>query len=415
MVDAPKVVTLGCRLNSFESEIMRRQAADAGLTDVILINSCAVTAEAERQTRQSIRRARRDNPTSRIIVSGCAAQIDPAKFAAMDEVDFVVGNQEKLQAETYVDLPKMPICVADIGSANEAIPDIVDGLENRTRAVIEVQTGCDHRCTFCIIPFGRGPSRSVSADRIIVQLQRLVDLGCREVVVSGVDIASYGDDLPGAPRLGEMLQQVFAAVPDLPRLRLSSLDPAAIDPALLDLIGGEPRLMPHLHLSIQAGDDMVLKRMKRRHNRDQVIELVNETRRRRPDIVFGADFIAGFPTETDLMHENGMELVRECDLIYLHVFPYSERNGTPAARMPSVPVPIRRIRAAEMRALGAMQLKNYLTRQTGARIEILAETETRGRSRHYASVKLAHPVLPGRLVAVDIIGTEDGALVGAPA
>lgn len=415
MADTPKVVTLGCRLNSFESEIMRRHADAAQLTNTVLINSCAVTAEAERQTRQSIRRARRDHPTARIIVSGCAAQIDPAKFAAMDEVDYIVGNREKLLPETYTNLAESPVRVGDIQIPTTASPDIVDGLTGRTRAVIEVQTGCDHRCTFCIIPFGRGPSRSVPAQRIAEQLQRLVDLGCCEAVVSGVDIASYGNDLPGKPRLGDMLQDVLTSVPDLPRLRLSSLDPAAIDPALLDLIGDEPRLMPHLHLSIQAGDDTILKRMKRRHGRTQVIELVDELRTRRPDIVFGADLIAGFPTETDAMHENGMDLVRRINLTYVHVFPYSERPGTPAERMPSVPVPIRRSRAAALRALGAEQLDIYLAAQTGTRTEILAETQTRGRTRHYASVRLARPVKPGALLAVDIVGNEGGELLGEAA
>ena len=415
---APKVLSFGCRLNSFESEIMRNHAIDAGLADTVIVNSCAVTHEAERQTRQAIRRARREHPNGRIIVTGCAAQIDADRYAAMAEVDHVLGNQEKLDPARYRNLSRDPsagrVDVGDIQTADDTPPALIDGLEGRTRAFIQVQNGCNHRCTFCIIPFGRGRARSVPAPAIIAQLERLVVLGCHEVVVSGVDIASYGTDLPDRPRLGTMLRQVLDAVPGLARLRLSSLDPASLDADLLDLVAREPRLMPHFHLSIQAGDDLILKRMKRRHNRDDVIACVAALRARRPDIVFGADLIAGFPTEDNAMFANTMRLVEACDITYLHVFPYSPRTGTPAARMPQLPIELRRARAGELRALGDRQRDRYLAAQTGKRLEILAETKARGRTAHFATVDLvaAQHFAPGSLATIRATGVRDGALIG---
>ena len=413
MTDSNEIVTFGCRLNSFESEIMRRLGRQAGLEDTIIVNSCAVTAEAERQTRQAIRRARRAHPAARIVVTGCAAEIDAASYAAMDEVDAVLGNRQKLQPESYAALAaNRPPPAA---SAHPPPLPLIDDIDGRARAFIQVQNGCDHRCTFCIIPQGRGASRSLAPRAIAAQLRHLVDRGCREVVVSGVDIASYGADLDGRPGLGALIAHLLAAVPDLPRLRLSSLDPALADPELIDLVGREPRLMPHLHLSIQAGDDLILKRMKRRHDRARVLDLVADIRTRRPDMVFGADLIAGFPTETEAMHRATEDLVRAADLTYLHVFPYSPRAGTPAARMPQLPMALRRDRAARLRALGARQLARYLGTQTGRRLEILAETPTKGRTAHYAPVRLRRPVVPGGLLAVDITGCDADHLTGEAA
>ncbi|MCZ6763376.1 MAG: tRNA (N(6)-L-threonylcarbamoyladenosine(37)-C(2))-methylthiotransferase MtaB, partial [Alphaproteobacteria bacterium] len=413
----PKILNFGCRLNGFEAEIIRRLAGEAGLADTVIVNSCAVTSEAERQTRQAVRRARRENPAARIVVTGCAVQIDPGKYSGMEEVDAVIGNREKLEPETYAALaesrPREAITrVGDIQRVLDTAPHLIDGIEGRARAFVQVQNGCDHRCTFCIIPFGRGPSRSVRAATVTRQVRHLADNGCREVVISGVDIASYGGDLVGRPSLGTMLREVIAAVPDMPRIRLSSIDPAAIDGPLLDLIADEPRLMPHFHLSIQAGDDLILKRMKRRHNRDQVLDLVAEIRRRRPGAVFGADLIAGFPTETDAAHAATEALVREAGLVYLHVFPYSPRHGTPAAAMPQLAPAVRRTRAASLRRLGQAQLGAYLADQTGAVLEILTETETRGRTDTFACVRLARPTVPGALARAAITGRDGLELVG---
>ncbi|MCZ6605312.1 MAG: tRNA (N(6)-L-threonylcarbamoyladenosine(37)-C(2))-methylthiotransferase MtaB [Alphaproteobacteria bacterium] len=413
----PKILNFGCRLNGFEAEIIRRLAGEAGLADTVIVNSCAVTSEAERQTRQAVRRARRENPAARIVVTGCAVQIDPGKYSGMEEVDAVIGNREKLEPETYAALaesrPREAITrVGDIQTVLDTAPHLIDGIEGRARAFVQVQNGCDHRCTFCIIPFGRGPSRSVPAATVTRQVRHLADNGCREVVISGVDIASYGGDLVGRPSLGTMLREVIAAVPDMPRIRLSSIDPAAIDGPLLDLIADEPRPMPHFHLSIQAGDDLILKRMKRRHNRDQVLDLVAEIRRRRPGAVFGADLIAGFPTETDAAHAATEALVREAGLVYLHVFPYSPRHGTPAAAMPQLAPAVRRTRAASLRRLGAAQLGAYLADQTGAVLEILTETETRGRTDTFACVRLARPTVPGALAQAAITGRDGLELVG---
>ena len=333
------VLTFGCRLNAYESEVMRGLAGAAGLEDAIIVNTCAVTAEAERQARQAIRKARRERPNARILVTGCAAQIDPARFAAMPEVDQVIGNAEKLTVEGFVP-GDARVRVNDIQSVRETAHHLIESFDGKARAVVQVQQGCDHRCTFCVIPLGRGPSRSVPIGVVARQAQALVEAGYPEIVLSGVDVTSYGGDLPGRPSLGQMVRRVLALVPDLKRLRLSSLDPVEIDDDLWRLIAEEPRLMPHLHLSLQAGDDMVLKRMKRRHGRADALNVARRARDLRPDIALGADLIAGFPTETDEMFANTLALVDEADLAYLHVFPYSERPGTPAARMPSVPKPV---------------------------------------------------------------------------
>ncbi|MGE3936730.1 MAG: tRNA (N(6)-L-threonylcarbamoyladenosine(37)-C(2))-methylthiotransferase MtaB, partial [Rhodospirillaceae bacterium] len=329
-MSAPTVVSFGCRLNAFEAEVIRRNAAAAGLGDTVVVNTCAVTAEAVRQARQAIRKARRDNPDARIVVTGCAAQIEPETFAAMPEVDHVLGNEEKLRPEAFADLGPQRVVVEDIMTVRETAGHLVDGFDGRARAFVQVQQGCDHRCTFCIIPFGRGPNRSVPAGVVVDQVRTLVARGWREIVLTGVDITSYGRDLPGAPTLGQLVRRLLALVPELPRLRLSSLDPVAVDGDLMRALAEEPRLMPHLHLSLQAGDDLVLKRMKRRHLRADAIRLCAEARRVRPDVAFGADLIAGFPTETEEMFARTLDIVDECGIAYLHVFPYSERAGTPA-------------------------------------------------------------------------------------
>ncbi|NBB82392.1 MAG: tRNA (N(6)-L-threonylcarbamoyladenosine(37)-C(2))-methylthiotransferase MtaB, partial [Alphaproteobacteria bacterium] len=349
----PEVVTFGCRLNAYESEVIRGHARAAGRRDLVVVNTCAVTAEAERQARQAIRRLRRDRPAAEIVVTGCAAQIAPDRWAGMAEIDRVLGNDEKLRAETWDPAGGADrVAVADIMAVRETAGHLVEGFDGRARAFLQVQNGCDHRCTFCIIPYGRGPSRSVPIGEIVAQARALVDRGYREIVLTGVDITSYGPDLPGRPTLGQMIRRLLSLVPELPRLRLSSLDPVEIDADLWRLIAEEPRLMPHLHLSLQAGDDLVLKRMKRRHLAADAVALCDRARVLRPDIVFGADLIAGFPTETDAMVETTLQTVAACGLTWLHVFPYSERAGTPAARMPPVPKAVRKARAARLRALG---------------------------------------------------------------
>jgi threonylcarbamoyladenosine tRNA methylthiotransferase MtaB len=414
-----EVQTFGCRLNAYESEVIRAQATAAGLSDAIVINTCAVTAEAERQARQSIRKARRERPDAKIIVTGCAAQIDPQRFADMAEVDHVLGNAEKMKAESYAALlardaaPRLQI--TDIMELREAASHLVDGFAGKSgpkaRAFIEVQQGCDHRCTFCIIPYGRGNSRSLPMGDIVNQVRVLVANGYREVVLSGVDISSYGPDLPGRPTLGQMVRRLLANVPELPRLRLSSIDVAEIDEELVSLIVSEPRLMPHLHLSLQAGDDMILKRMKRRHSRSQAIDFCARIRAARPDILFGADLIAGFPTETDAMFENSLRLVEECDLTFLHVFPFSARSGTPAARMPQLPMPVRKERAARLRAAGDVALARNLQRFVGRRVDVLMESETQGRSEHFAMVTMSGNYRPGEIVSARVTGSADGRLM----
>ena len=381
------VLTFGCRLNAYESEVIRDHARD--LADTIVVNTCAVTAEAERQARQAIRRAHRDRPGARIVVTGCAAQIDPAFWAGLPGVHRVLGNAEKLLAASWV--PDAPGAVSNIMAARETAAHLVTEFSGRARAFVQVQQGCDHRCTFCVIPFGRGPNRGVPMGAIVAQVQALVERGFAEIVLTGVDIASYGRDLPGSPSLGQMARRLLAMVPDLARLRLSSIDPAAIDDDLWRLIAGEPRLMPHLHLSMQAGSDLILKRMKRRHSRAQALQVVARARALRPGIAFGADLIAGFPTETDALFAETLDFVGEAGLAYLHVFPYSERPGTPAARMPAVPVLVRRARAATLRAAAGRGAAAFHAAQLGRIVLVLMETETAGHSEHFSPVRLARP------------------------
>jgi len=408
----PEIITFGCRLNSFESEVMRGHAEAAHLGDTVIVNTCAVTAEAERQARQAIRRARRQRPDAKIIVTGCAAQIDPDAYAGMDEVDQVLGNVEKMEAATFLD-EVIPVLVNDIMSVENTASHFVEGLEGKARAFVQVQQGCDHRCTFCIIPFGRGPSRSVGIGAIVEQARTLVANGYNEIVLTGVDITSFGADLPGTPTLGEMVRRLLQTVPELQRLRISSIDAVEVDDDLFDLIANEPRLMPHLHLSLQAGDDMILKRMKRRHTRQDAVDFCTRVRAVRPDVVFGADLIAGFPTETDEMFENTLALIEDCGLTYLHVFPYSERGDTPAAKMPPVAKPVRKARAARLREAGAAALDTYLSAQVGARADVLMETPTRGRTVGFALIDIdAADVEAGQVVSVEITGSTNDKLHG---
>lgn len=408
----PQVVTFGCRLNMHESEVMRDHAKNAGLQGVIIFNTCAVTKEAERQARQAIRRARRENPDAQIVVTGCSAQIDPEQYADMPEVDRVIGNEEKLQAESWGAPTHARILVNDIMSVKETAGHLIDGYEDRTRAFLQVQNGCDHRCTFCIIPYGRGNSRSVPIGVISKQVHSLVERGYKEIVFTGVDVTSYGHDLPGSPSLGQMIRRVLALVPGLARVRLSSLDPVEIDADLWRLIEDEPRLMPHLHLSVQAGDDLTLKRMKRRHLRHDVIAVCQRAKALRPDMAFGADIIAGFPTETDEMFANTVRLVEECDLTFLHIFPYSEREGTPAAKMPQVDPAVRKARAATLRKLRDVQMNRFLERHIGQTLEVLIEKDGLGRAPDFASVTLDRAVEPGSLIRVRVTGTQGGVLTG---
>jgi threonylcarbamoyladenosine tRNA methylthiotransferase MtaB len=413
---APTVVTFGCRLNAYESEVIRRHAVAAGLSDTVVIHTCAVTAEAERQARQAIRRARRDYPQARIVVTGCSAQVAQGVYAAMPEVDAVIGNAEKLRPETWRALagdapPRAQ--VADIMTVRATAGHLVAGFDGRTRAFLQVQNGCDHRCTFCIIPYGRGPSRSVPVPDVVAEARALAAAGYREIVITGVDITSWGKDLPGAPSLGALCRAVLDAVPELPRLRLSSLDPAELDPELRQLLGAERRLMPHLHLSIQAGDDLILKRMKRRHRRADVLRLADELRRLRPDIVLGADLIAGFPTEDEAMFRRTEALVDEAGLTFLHVFPYSARPQTPAARMPQVPVAVRRERAARLRAAGERALERYLRGQLARRQRVLVEQGGVGRTEGFATFRFTEPA-PSAGCIVEAVATTAaaGMLVG---
>lgn len=408
----PQLVTFGCRLNTYESEVMRAHAKNAGIENAIIFNTCSVTKEAERQAKQAIRRARRENPDARIIVTGCAAQIDPKGFGGMAEVDQVIGNDLKLKAETWGAPPEEKVIVNDIMAVKETASHLVDGFEGHTRAFLQVQNGCDHRCTFCIIPYGRGNSRSVAIGVIVDQVRHLVQAGYKEIVFTGVDVTSYGHDLPGQPTLGQMIRRVLALVPELPRVRLSSLDPVEIDDDLWHLIEHEPRLMPHLHLSLQAGDDMTLKRMKRRHLRQDVIDVCNKARALRPDMAFGADIIAGFPTETEEMFANTLKIVEECDLTFLHVFPYSEREGTPAARMPQVDPPVRKERAARLRALGDIQLEKFMASHVGGKRQVIVEQNGMGRTEHFAEVHLDFTAEQGDLHDIRIERLENGKLYG---
>ncbi|MDI6028861.1 tRNA (N(6)-L-threonylcarbamoyladenosine(37)-C(2))-methylthiotransferase MtaB [Corticibacterium sp. UT-5YL-CI-8] len=419
-----EVVTFGCRLNTFESEVMRREAETAGLGQLkdgaVIFNTCAVTSEAVRQSKQAIRKARRENPNARIIVTGCAAQTEPGTFADMDEVDLVLGNEEKLKAHNYRAMPDFGINdfekarVNDIMSVRETAAHMVDAIEGRARAFVQVQNGCDHRCTFCIIPYGRGNSRSVPMGAVVEQIKRLVGNGYAEVVLSGVDMTSYGADLPGAPRLGKLVATILRQVPDLRRLRLSSIDSIEADDDLLQAIATEKRLMPHLHLSLQSGDDMILKRMKRRHLRDQSIAFCGDVRKLRPDIVFGADIIAGFPTETDDMFENSLKIVEECGLTHLHVFPFSPRKGTPAARMPQLERALVKSRAARLRAVGDTVYRRHLASLAGTRQSVLVERDGLGRTEGFTLVGVDRGA-PGEIVEVDIAGHDDERLLAAPA
>ncbi len=412
----PKIVTFGCRLNTYESEVMRQHAREAGLSDTIIFNTCAVTTEAERQARQSIRKARRNNPDAKIIVTGCAAQINPELYAGMEEVDHVMGNEEKLKRESFNLSENASVAVNDIMEVKETAAHLVHGFEEHTRAFVQIQQGCNHRCTFCIIPFGRGNNRSVPIGAITEQVRLLVNNGVKEVVLTGVDITDYGLDLPGTPTLGQMTKRLLAQVPELKRLRLSSLDPVEIDEDTYRLFGEEPRIMPHLHISLQAGDDMVLKRMKRRHLRQHVVEMVERARALRPDVVFGADIIAGFPTETDEMFENTFNLVNELNLTYLHVFPYSERPGTPAAKMPQVPGNIRKERAGRLRRAGEISEQGFMQSRVGTTAQVLIEKNGFGRSEHYAPVQVEalEGDLTGQVVPVYIAGVRGDKLLAYP-
>jgi threonylcarbamoyladenosine tRNA methylthiotransferase MtaB len=411
-----ELVTFGCRLNAYESEVIRAQAQAAGLVDTIVVNTCAVTAEATRQARQAIRRFKRERPDARIVVTGCAAQVEPARFAAMPEVDRVLGNGEKLAAQSWRDSRALfaqadrsseeRVAVNDIMAVRETAAHLIDGFEGRARAFVQVQNGCDHRCTFCIIPFGRGNSRSVPMGEVVAQVRALCARGYREMVLTGVDLTSYGGGLPGAPRLGLLVKQILKHVPELERLRLSSIDAVEADRDLLDALAGEPRLMPHLHLSLQAGDDLILKRMKRRHLRADAIAFCAQLKRLRSDIALGADLIAGFPTETEAMFARSLDLIDECGLTYLHVFPFSPRPGTPAARMPQVAGAVIKERAQRLRQTGEAALRRHLEREIGMRRRVLAETAAMGRSEQFTQVQLDRAAEPGSILEVEIAGHD---------
>ena len=410
---APVFTTLGCRLNAYETEAMKDLAAAAGVTNAHVVNTCAVTAEAVRKARQEIRKIARENPGAAIIVTGCAAQTEPETFAAMPEVTRVIGNHEKMQADTWKGLaPDLigqteRVQVDDILSVRETAGHLIDGFGTRARAYVQVQNGCDHRCTFCIIPYGRGNSRSVPAGVVVDQIKRLVDQGYLEVVLTGVDLTSWGADLPAQPKLGDLVRRILKLVPDLARLRISSIDSIEADPALIEAIATERRLMPHLHLSLQAGDDMILKRMKRRHLRDDAIRFCHDMRAARPDLVYGADIIAGFPTETDAMFENSLRLVQDCDLTFLHVFPYSPRKGTPAARMPQVPGGAIKERAARLREAGAQAVARHLAAQVGRTHQVLMESPRMGRTEQFTEVDFTTDQPVGQIVPA-VIGGHDG-------
>jgi len=409
-----EVVTFGCRLNTHESEAIRQAATAAGRQELVIINSCAVTAEAVKQVRQTIRRLARETPGRRIAVTGCAAQTEPETFAAMPEVLQVIGNTAKTETATWAITPATePVRVNDIMALRETAPHMIDAIEGRARAIVQVQNGCDHRCTFCIIPYARGNARSSPMGAVVEQVKRLVGNGYREIVLTGVDITSYGQDLPGTPRLGRLLQKIMRHVPDLERLRLSSIDSIEADRDLMDLIASEPRLMPHLHLSLQSGDDMILKRMKRRHSRDDAIRFCEEAHRLRPGIVFGADIIAGFPTEDEAMFQNSLRLIEDCGLTHLHVFPYSPRQGTPAARMPQVPHGVIRERAKRLREAGALRLRQHLDRQVGHKLSVLAERGGIGRAEDFTPVRLAAESPPGAMHRLAITGHDGHKLLTA--
>jgi len=414
---SPQLITLGCRLNTYESEVMRGHATDAGLNDAVIINTCAVTSEAVRSARQTIRRAAKDNPGAPILVTGCAAQIDPDMFAKMPEVTRVIGNHEKMQAETWQPTELLggheKVRVNDIMSVRETAAHLIDGMEGRARAYVQVQNGCDHRCTFCIIPYGRGNSRSVPAGEVVNQVRRLVETGHYEVVLTGVDLTSWGADLPGSPELGNLVQRILKLVPELKQLRISSIDAIEIDDALMETMA-EPRLAPFMHLSLQHGDDLILKRMKRRHSRADAIALTDRLRAVRPDIAFGADIIAGFPTETEAHFENSARLVEECGLSFLHVFPYSPRPGTPAARMPQLDKAVVKARAARLRDVGAAALERHLRKYDGQTVEALVERGNSARLPDFTPVQFeSDPGDAGRPVRARIVRQDGKQLIGA--
>jgi threonylcarbamoyladenosine tRNA methylthiotransferase MtaB len=400
-----EVVTFGCRLNAYESQAIAAQAAVDGLEDAVVFNTCAVTSEAVRQARQAIRKARRERPGARLIVTGCAAQIDPGVFAAMDEVDLILGNAEKAAPGALMETTPR-VRVGDIMAVRSAASHAVGGLGTRARAYVEIQNGCDHRCTFCVIPFGRGNSRSTPVRVVVERVRALVDGGCAEVVLTGVDLTSWGADLTGAPTLGHLVGRILDEVPNLRRLRLSSIDAAEIDADLMAVLAREARLMPHLHLSLQSGDDLILKRMKRRHSRADVLALVAAVRAARPEVAFGADFIAGFPTESEAAFENTLRLVDEAGLAFLHVFPYSPRPGTPAARMPPVPPAVVKQRAARLRAAGDMALRRRLDGQVGRRVRALVERPGQARAEDFTQVAFAGGAAAGALIAGTLAGHD---------
>jgi threonylcarbamoyladenosine tRNA methylthiotransferase MtaB len=408
-MSAPIFSTLGCRLNAYETEAMKELAEAAGLDNAVIVNTCAVTSEAVRKAKQEIRKLRRQNPEAALIVTGCAAQVEPATFAAMPEVTRVIGNSEKMKPETWAAMtPDLigktePIMVDDMMSVTETAGHLIDGF-GRHRAYVQVQNGCDHRCTFCIIPYGRGNSRSVPAGVVVDQIKRLVDKGFNEVVLTGVDLTSWGADLPGTPRLGDLVMRILRLVPDLPRLRISSIDSIEADENLMQAIAAEPRLMPHLHLSLQHGDDLILKRMKRRHLRDDAIRFAEEARRLRPEMTFGADIIAGFPTETEAHFENSLKLVEDCGLTFLHVFPFSPRPGTPAARMPQVKGPAIKERAARLRAAGDAALARHMAAQIGQTHRILIENPRMGRTEQFTEVAFTADQPEGQILTATILG-----------
>ncbi|MDG1216723.1 MAG: tRNA (N(6)-L-threonylcarbamoyladenosine(37)-C(2))-methylthiotransferase MtaB [Amylibacter sp.] len=415
----PKFMTQGCRLNAYETEAMKELADAAGLKDIVVVNTCAVTAEAVRKSKQEIRKLRRDNPNSQMIVTGCAAQIEPKTFSEMSEVDLVIGNTEKMDSNTWNEISNKPdfvgktekVMVDDIMSVKNTAGHLIDGFGTRSRAYVQVQNGCDHRCTFCIIPYGRGNSRSVPAGVVVDQIKRLVDTGYNEVVLTGVDITSWGADLPMVPKLGDLVQRILKLVPDLPRLRISSIDSIEADPALIEAISSEMRLMPHLHLSLQAGDDMILKRMKRRHLRDDAIEFCSKMRSVRPNIVYGADIIAGFPTETEEMFENSLKLIKECGLTWLHVFPFSPREGTPAARMPQMDRSIIKERAARLRLSGELAVKDHLAAQIGLEHNVLIENKRMGRTEGFTEVLFNKDQIKGSIVNAKIVDKSSKQLI----
>lgn len=405
------IVTFGCRLNIAEQEVIRREATGAGIDNAVVVNTCAVTSEAVRQARQNIRRIKREKPDARIIVTGCAAQSEPATFAGMPEVDRVLGNEEKLDARAW--RGEARVAVGDIMAVKTLAAQDVDHIDGHTRAFVQVQNGCDHRCTFCIIPFGRGNSRSLPVADVIAQARRLTGNGYREIVLTGVDITSYGADLDGAPRLGVLVKRLLKDVPDIARLRLSSIDSVEADADLLDALASEPRLMPHLHLSLQAGDDMILKRMKRRHTRGDAIAFCDQVRRLRPDVVFGADIIAGFPTESEAMFARSLDLVDECGLTQLHVFPFSPRPGTPAARMPQLDRAVIKERAQRLRDTGEAALRHFLESQIGQQRQVLTERGGIGRTEQFTAVRLATPVSPGAMLDLTIAAHDGRRLIAA--